>query len=114
MQTNIELAGASGRAIRLPVAARRERQCVVQRPARPVSLFTLVKEVNRSERWENVVWIGIAIATLVLLVMSFGFGMRAFQKTQEAARWGAKAGSADRALTLSFGGHGVGGVDGWR
>src|SRR6267142_1809255 len=72
MQTNIELASASGRAIRLPVTARRERRsAVVERPQRPVALFTLVKEAKRSERWENLVWIGIAIAAVVLLIMSF-------------------------------------------
>jgi hypothetical protein len=72
MQTNIELASASGQAIGLPLAARRERQsAVIERKPRPASLFMLVKEVKRSERWETMVWIGIAIAAVVLLAMSF-------------------------------------------
>src|SRR5690348_16741491 len=72
MQTNIELASASGRAIRLPVAARRERATVAaERPARPATLYAVVAELKRAERWETMVWVGIAIAALVLLVMSF-------------------------------------------
>jgi len=72
MQTNIELAGASGRAIRLPVAARTERVTVAtERPTRPATLFAVMKEAKRAERWETMVWIGIAIAAVVLLVMSF-------------------------------------------
>src|SRR6266436_4881248 len=72
MQTNIELASASGRPIGLPLAGRRERQSVVsQRRRRPAPLFRLVTEVKRAERWETMVWVGIAIAAVVLLVMSF-------------------------------------------
>ena len=72
MQTNIELASASGRAIGLPLAARRDRQgAAIGRRVRPASLFTLVSEVKRIERWETMVWVGIAIAAGVLLVMSF-------------------------------------------
>src|SRR5690349_18873853 len=72
MQTNIELAGANGRTIGLPLPARRERQDVaLERRQRPASLFMLVKEVKRAERLETMVWVGIAIAAVALLVMSF-------------------------------------------
>src|SRR5215510_10930553 len=92
MQTNIELAGASGRAIQLPVSARRERQTIAaERPARSSTLFAVMKELKQAERWETMVWVGIAIAALVLLVMSFVFGMRAFQNKTNAARWGHRA-----------------------
>jgi hypothetical protein len=72
MQTNIELAGSSGRAIRLPVAAQTERVTVTtERPARPATLFAVMTELKQAERWETMVWVGIAIAAAVLLVMSF-------------------------------------------
>src|SRR5437868_13541634 len=72
MQTNIELAGASGRVIGLPVSARREQQtAVVERPAKAASLFAIVKEAKQTERLETMVWIAIAIAAVVLLVLSF-------------------------------------------
>jgi len=72
MQTNIELASASGQAIRLPVAARRERITVAEeRPARPATLSAVMAELKRAERWETMVWVGLAIAAAVLLVMSF-------------------------------------------
>jgi hypothetical protein len=68
MQTNIEMAAASGRMVGLPVTARRGQKTFAVE--RPTSLFTLVKEVKRAERWETMVWAGIAIAAVVLLVMS--------------------------------------------
>jgi hypothetical protein len=92
MQTNIELASASGRAIRLPIAARREGVTVAaERPARPATLYAVMSELKRAERWETMVWIGIAIAALVLLVLSFSFGMREIQNQPNAARWGHRA-----------------------
>ena len=71
MQTNIELASASGRAIGLPVARRERAIVAAERPVRPATLYAVMSEVKRAERWETMVWIGIAIAALVLLVMSF-------------------------------------------
>ena len=72
MQTNIELATASGRVIGLPVSTRRERliRAATERPVQQASLFTLVQEVKRAERWETMVWVGLAIAAIALLVLS--------------------------------------------
>src|SRR6266699_2294906 len=94
MQTNIELAGASGRTIRLPVSTRRERVIVAaERPARPATLSAVMSQLKRAEHWETMVWVGLAIAAAALLVMSFAISLfnNNLQQRQEAARWGHRA-----------------------
>ena len=54
-----------------PSAARGSLSVEIVRQPKGNSLALLVRQIHPSQRWEDAVWIALALASLALVVMSF-------------------------------------------